>query len=313
MSASLSSADLLVVGESVADVILRPDGTRVTHAGGSPANVAFGLARLGADVALLTQLGADDDGALIAAHLVGAGVRLVEAPDPALRTPRATARIQPDGSARYDFEIGWTLTPRETRAVRHVHTGSIAAFLSPGAEAVRALLEGARGVASVSFDPNIRPALLGDHEAARARFEQLAALSDVVKASDEDLDWLYPGEDPAGIARGLVETGTGAAIVTRGGDGVIAMTRAGLLELAAVRADVVDTVGAGDSFMAALLADLGRHGLLGGGLRATLASDDFDLRPHLEIAARAAAITVSRAGANPPSAAELAAEGGDEA
>ena len=116
MSASLSPADLLVVGESVADVILQPDGGSETHAGGSPANVAYGLARLGADVALLTQLGADDDGALIAAHLVGAGVRLVAAPDPELRTPRATARIQPDGSARYDFEIGWTLAPRETPA-----------------------------------------------------------------------------------------------------------------------------------------------------------------------------------------------------
>lgn len=311
MSASLSPADLLVVGESVADVILQPDGGSETHAGGSPANVAYGLARLGADVALLTQLGADDDGALIAAHLVGAGVRLVAAPDPELRTPRATARIQPDGSARYDFEIGWTLAPRETPAVRHVHTGSIAAFLAPGADAVGDLLEGARATASISFDPNIRAALLGDHEAARARFERLAALSDVVKASDEDLDWLYPGEDPAGIARGLVETGTGLVVVTRGGDGVIAMSRAGLIEVPAVRTEVVDTVGAGDSFMAALLASLGRHDLLSGALREALTDPQQDLRAHLGFAVRAAAITVSRAGANPPSAAEMAAEGGE--
>ncbi|MEL5991434.1 carbohydrate kinase family protein [Microbacterium phosphatis] len=302
---NVSRADILVVGESVADVIHRPGGGSVTHPGGSPANVAYGLARLDEDVALLTQLGDDEDGALIRAHLVGAGVRLVAPADPELPTPRATARIQADGSAEYDFEIGWTLADPPPCRAPHVHTGSIAAFLSPGADTVLDLLEAARGDASISVDPNIRAALLGDHEAALARFERLASLADVVKASDEDLDWLYPGEDPAGIARGLVETGTGLVIVTRGADGATAMTRAGMTEVAAPRTHVADTVGAGDSFMAALLASLRRSGLLGPGLRDALAQTPPELRPHLDQAARAAAITVSRRGANPPTRDEL--------
>ncbi|WP_209306741.1 carbohydrate kinase family protein [Microbacterium paludicola] len=296
--------DILVIGESVADVIRQPDGSSVTHPGGSPANVAFGLARLGVGAALLTELGDDEDGALIRNHLEGAGATVLGDGATAVpRTPRATARIRPDGSAEYDFEIGWTLAAtRVPLEARHLHTGSIAAFLQPGADAVLGLLADARGDSSISIDPNIRPALLGDHGAAVARFEQLVALADVVKASDEDLAWLYPGQDLAQVLDRIAERGA-LVVVTRGSQGAMARVGTQRLEVPAVATTVVDTVGAGDSFMAALLTSLHRDGILGAGLREALAAGD--VAPHLERAARAAAITVSRAGANPPTSHEL--------
>jgi len=301
--------DILVIGESVADVIGQADGSTVTHAGGSPANVAFGLARLGVDTAFLTQLGSDADGALIRDHLIGAGVRVIEGEPVPSHTPRATAHIAPDGSATYEFAIDWTLdtATHEPGAptVPHLHTGSIAAFLAPGADAVLTLLAEARSGSSISVDPNIRPALLPDHDAAVARFERLVAIADVVKASDEDLAWLYPETTDAGAAAHLVRLGADLVVVTRGADGAYALTADREVQVPAVRTAVVDTVGAGDSFMSALLASLHGAGLLG---RAGAMTDPLSaaaLEQHLSPAVRAAAITVSRAGALPPTTAEL--------
>ena len=304
--------DILVIGESVADVIGQADGSTVTHAGGSPANVAFGLARLGVDTAFLTQLGSDADGALIRDHLIGAGVRVIEGEPVPSHTPRATAHIAPDGSATYEFAIDWTLDTATDQpgaptipTAPHLHTGSIAAFLAPGADAVLTLLAEARSGTSISVDPNIRPALMPDHAAAVARFERLAAIADVVKASDEDLAWLYPETTDAGAAAHLVRLGAGLVVVTRGADGAYALTADREVQVPAVRTAVVDTVGAGDSFMSALLASLHGAGLLG---RAGAMTDPLSaaaLEQHVTTAVRAAAITVSRAGALPPTTAEL--------
>jgi fructokinase len=300
-----TDVDFLVVGESVVDRVRNAAGQVAAHPGGSPANVAYGLGRLGGTVAFLTELGPDADGDAVRAHLESAGVRVTAARVP--RTP--SAELDHRGAARYDFDIAWTL-PEPSVAVRpaHVHVGSVAAYLAPGADTVETVLRERTDGATASFDPNVRPALHGGRAGVLGRTERLVALSDIVKASDEDLEWLYPGRDPLAVAREWLDAGPSLVVVTRGARGFCAVTRDGELEVPAVRVLVADTVGAGDSCMAALLDGLRTAGLAGAGrntaLRAATAST---LRPVLERAARAAAITVSRPGARPPTAMELSA------
>ncbi|MFJ2581879.1 carbohydrate kinase [Kitasatospora aureofaciens] len=281
----------LVIGECVADVV-RVDGApdRV-HPGGSPANVAYGLARLGRSAMLLTQLGDDAHGRLIRGHLEAAGVTVRA--DAVERTPSAVVELDGDGRAQYAFDIGWTLASAELPFVPgHLHLGSIAAVTAPGAAAVLELVEQWQGRAGVSYDPNVRPALMGERAEAVRRVERCVALSEVVKASDEDLAWLYPGEGPESVARHWLALGPAVVAVTRGAAGAFALTADGTREeVAAVPVPVADTVGAGDSFMAAFL-----HTRAAGA----------PLSACLTHAVTAAALTVSRPGANPPSAAELA-------
>ncbi|MFF9342758.1 MULTISPECIES: carbohydrate kinase [unclassified Streptomyces] len=293
----------LVIGECVADIVRGPGAADVVHPGGSPANVACGLARLGRPVTLLTQLADDPAGRLIAAHLTGAGVRLATGGAPA-RTPSAVVTLDGRGRAAYAFDIAWTLTAEEPPAtpepVRHVHLGSIAAVTEPGAAAVLALTGRLRPAATVSYDPNVRPALMGEHGPAVARVERCVALADVVKASDEDLAWLYPGEPPEAVAARWLALGPAVVLVTRGGDGALAVTREHTVAAGAPAVAVVDTVGAGDSFMSAVLD------ALAGRDRAALAAlGADDLTGLLARAGAAAAVTVSRAGARPPDRAEL--------
>lgn len=299
----------LVVGESVADVVQPPHGAAVTHAGGSPANVAYGLARLGHAVTFVTELGDDEDGHLLRSHLEGAGVDLQAAS--AGTTPRAIARLDESGSADYDFDISWSLRyARPSQQTGHVHTGSLAVLLEPGATSVRDLLRSARQHATISLDPNLRPALAGDRRDARERIELLARLSDVVKASDEDLALLYPDEDLGAVARQLVAEGTQLVVLTRGAGGASAFTEHLEVSVSAPPTVVADTVGAGDSFMAAMLHALAQIDLLGAPGRARLSGlDEGTLTLVLATAARAAAITVARPGANPPTIDELDAAG----
>ncbi|MFB6897882.1 carbohydrate kinase family protein [Streptomyces hydrogenans] len=293
----------LVIGECVADIVRGPGAADVVHPGGSPANVAYGLARLGRPATLLTQLADDPSGRLIAAHLTGAGVRLAIGGVPA-RTPSAVVTLDGRGQATYAFDIAWTLTAEEPPAtpepVRHVHLGSIAAVTEPGAATVLALTGRLRPAATVSYDPNVRPALMGEHGPAVARVERCVALADLVKASDEDLAWLYPGEPVEAVAARWLALGPAVVLVTRGGDGALAVTREHTVAAGAPAVAVVDTVGAGDSFMSAVLD------ALAGRDRAALAALGADaLAGLLARAAAAAAVTVSRAGARPPDRAEL--------
>ena len=307
-----ASAPFLVIGECVADIVRAPGRPDVPHPGGSPANVAYGLARLGRGTALLTQLGADPMGRLIAAHLRSAGVELLTDGRSDLRTPTAVVTLGPDGGASYAFDIAWTLgrvaSPPPFRP-RHVHLGSIAAVTAPGAESVLGVAAALRPEASVSYDPNIRAALLGDRAEVVRQVERCVGLSDLVKASDEDLDWLYPGDAPGAVAARWLGLGPAVVLVTRGGDGATGFT-AGTgssgAAVPAVAADVVDTVGAGDSFMSAVLDALAERDLLGAAARPALAAlDAAALASVLRHAAAAAAVTVSRAGANPPDRGEL--------
>lgn len=298
--------DLLVIGECVADVLRLPDEAVRVHPGGSPANVAYGLARLGHAVTLLTQLGPDDYGRLIRRHLTGAGVE-VRTDGAATPTPSAVVTLDRDGRAEYAFDIAWTLAAAvPDRPPRHVHTGSIAAVAEPGADTVLAAVESLRPSATVSYDPNVRPALMGDHAAAVRRVERCVALSDVVRASDEDLAWLHPGEEPEAVAERWLGLGPAAVLVTRGAAGVLAVLPGARVAAAASPAAVVDTVGAGDAFMSGALHALAAHDMLGPDGRPRLrAADRSVVADVLRHAVASAAVTVARAGAAPPDPAEL--------
>jgi fructokinase len=299
--------DVLVVGEALVDIVHRGDGTHAEHPGGSPANVALGLARLGRSARLLTRIGDDERGATVRAHLEASGVRLEPGSVIPGRTSTAAATIDPQGVASYEFLIDWDLPPDvDLGSAVALHTGSIAAFLPPGGDAVVRLVEAAAGQVTVSYDPNARPRLMGDPVDARARVERLVAASDIVKVSDEDLDWLAPGADPADVAAEWLTLGPAVVVVTLGGAGAIGLSRASRIDVRAPAITVVDTVGAGDSFMSGLLDHLAGAGLLGRAHRDELRAAGTDLLDAmLSHAARIAAITCSRAGANPPTRADL--------
>lgn len=300
---------VLVVGEALIDVVHRADGSVDEHPGGSLANVALTLGRLGRDARLATWLGTDAHGDAIRAWLHDSAVTLAPGSTDADRTSVATAHLDAHGAATYDFDLEWRVpagTAPDARTLA-VHTGSIAAVLEPGASDVRALVAAARATATITYDPNARPALMGDPAHARTRIEALVTLADVVKVSDEDLAWLAPETDPVDLAHRWLALGPALVVVTFGGEGALALTAAGEQRVTAPRVDVVDTVGAGDSFMGALLDGLWDAGLLGADRRDALhAIDAATLTALLERCAAVAAVTVSRAGANPPRRAELA-------
>ncbi|WP_291379969.1 carbohydrate kinase [Demequina sp.] len=303
----MTSSHALIVGEALVDVVIQPDGSTETHPGGSPANVALGLGRLGRDAELLTALGNDVHGRLVRSHLEASRVT-VAGGTPAPSTSVATAHIDAHGVATYDFDLAWALPadPVTRPGPVAVHTGSIAAVLEPGGSDVMRLLRDARVDSTITYDPNARPTLMGDPHDALARIEAFVELADVVKVSDEDLDWLMPGVDPLEVARQWASAATALVVVTRGGEGSVAVAAGQVIEVPSVRVDVVDTVGAGDSYMAGLIDGLWEADLLGAHRRDALAAAPGNVIAEvLERCARIAAITVSRAGANPPWSAEL--------
>ena len=298
---------VLVVGEALVDVVVRSDGAVTEHPGGSPMNVAIGLARLGRETHLLTRLGQDERGRSVLRHLESSGVRLVAGSVLPGATATAAATLAPDGSASYEFDLHWELGEAALPAAPvAVHTGSIAAVLEPGSSAVEHVLRDHRDRATTSYDPNARPLLMGEASRVRDRVEDLVAASDIVKVSDEDATWLSPDESAEELAVRWLGLGPSVVVLTSGAAGMLGLCRAGRVEVPAPRVDVADTVGAGDSAMAALLDGLWLHGLLGGPARDALASVTTQvLEDVVRHAARAAAITVSRPGADPPTRAEL--------
>ena len=258
------SARAVVVGEALVDVVRTADGRSSEHAGGSPMNVAFGLGRLGHDVSLLTRLGDDAHGRLLQEHLASAGVHLLPGAVDAGRTAVARAEIGADGAATYEFDLEWAVPDVELPPdVDVLHTGSIGAAVAPGADTALALLSAARGRTTTSYDPNVRPAFFASPAQALARVEQFVDVADVVKASDEDIAWLLPGADVTEVAHAWQSRGPALVVVTRGGAGALAVGSSGSLTVAAPRIEVLDTVGAGDSFMSGLLHALAVHDLLG--------------------------------------------------
>lgn len=297
---------LTVIGEALVDEVVSDTAPRRSHPGGSPLNVAVGVARLGRPVQFVGRFGSDANGALIAEHLRANSVLTAFAADE-LPTSVATAVLDPAGGARYTFDLEWQLPdlagnlPALLDGTTMLHTGSIAAMLAPGAGHVFRAVERARPSATITYDPNCRPSIITDVSYAREQAEKFVALADVVKASDEDLRWLYPDESPENSARRWLAAGPSLVVVTRGSRGPWAVAAAGDCAVAAPTVTVTDTVGAGDSFMSALLVGLMDRELDGGARRSNLARIGLgDLEELLFFAARAAAITVSRAGANPP-------------
>jgi len=312
MSASppASSSAVLDVGESLIDAVERGSEPPELHVGGSPANVAFGLAALEHDVSLATWFGRDDWGRRIADRCAEKGAKVVEGSDGAARTSVARAVLDASGAATYDFDITWQLPAlSDLDRYGHVHTGSIAAVLEPGGSQTLVTVQQARRSATISYDPNVRPSLMGSPDEVRPRIEALVALADVVKASDEDIAWLYRDRFVPDVLRHWGLLGASLTVVTRGGEGALyALHHVGSLATCDARGEgLVDTVGAGDSFMAGLLSGLLDAGLLGTPeARERLAAATLrDVRPAVERAVTTGGITVSRAGAYSPGRAEL--------
>jgi fructokinase len=299
----------LVVGEALVDVVVLPDGTTTAYPGGSAANVAVALARLDRPAWFSTCFADDDFGRLIGSQLERAGVRLASDPAAADHTSSAEATIGSDGAASYVFDLAWRLNPLalpDGLEPVAVHTSSIGAVLPPGADDVRDLLERLRPNATISYDVNARPSVTGTGPDVIERVETLAALADVVKASDEDLEALWPHQDLVTSARHLLSFGPAVAVVTRGGEGALWASANGAGEIASVPVDVADTIGAGDTFGAALVDALWERDLLGAEKREALHALGADTwGAVLSWAARVAAVTVSRPGADPPYRREL--------
>jgi fructokinase len=295
-----------VVGEALVDVV---NGS--AYPGGSPANVALGLARLGRPVQLWTRLGRDPYGNLVLEHLQRSGVVVPVDSIDDVPTSTAIATLDERGSATYEFDIFWDVNlPEDLPAdVVALHTGSLATALAPGRDAVAALIrrEHDRQQRTISLDLNVRPSLVDDRGELLDLLAQLIPWANVVKMSEEDLDYLWPNDAPRAVAEQLVSQGAPTlVVVTRGGDGALAATPRTVVEVPVPDVEVVDTVGAGDAFTAGLLDALAGADLLGADRTAALgrAADDT-VRGLLEAAGLVAAITCRRAGANPPTADEL--------
>ena len=299
---------VLVMGEALVDLVIEWGKKEIDAEpvpGGSPANVALALSRLGVPTELVTYLGKDAYGKQITKHLAASGVTIIPGDPDVEETSRAIAWLDEDGAATYSFDIVWE--PKSPimvdPGVAIVHTGSIASALEPGAQAVLDALRRAKYQALVTYDPNVRPQILNDRAVAAEMIEEAVAAADVVKVSDEDLEWLYPDVSPAKAAqRWLQDFELSLVVMTRGKDGPVAWTRSGIdVSYAPGEVTVVDTVGAGDTFMGGLIEALWRRGYRGPeGSERLNKIDRTELADILEEASEVANVVVQRRGANPP-------------
>jgi fructokinase len=308
---------IAVIGEALIDLVeTGDDEPRLARPGGSPYNVAIGLARLEQPAGFVGRLSHDPLGTVLRNHALRSAVDLslaVEAYEP---TTVALVELSDDGTAEYRFGVDGTADFRFTDAelaaipatVAAVHFGSLASWLPPGDAAIARRVAVLRaGGALVSYDPNVRPQLQPDAGQARTDVEGALPLAHLVKTSEEDLAWLHPGEPVSAVARDWLGRGPAIVVVTRGGEGATAYFGAGEVTRPPRPVDLVDTIGAGDAFMSGLLDALARRNLLTPAGVAGL--DEAALRAVLDDAALIAAITCSRAGANPPRRDEVAAFG----
>ena len=293
---------IVVVGEALVDLVRRVDGSISAHPGGGPFNTARTLGRLGRPVTFLGRLSNDAFGRQLRAELTADGVGDATAPDTDDPTTLALAQLDEGGAATYHFYVQGTsvpgLTPDDALTlvpaqVDALHVGTLGLVLEPFAVAAEALVDRLAGSALVLVDPNVRPILITDRSGYLARLERIVAKADVLKVSDEDLAWLAPGVEPITAARRLLDQGAGLVLVTLGANGATAVGPGFAEHVDAPAVDVIDTIGAGDSFAGAVLAWWEEHD------RPSLA-DATTARAAVAFAVRVAAITCSRAGANPP-------------
>lgn len=291
----------LIVGEALVDVVQRPSGEPEPHAGGSPFNVAVGLSRLDVPTHLAAQLADDPYGDLLRSRLHDSEVVLEPLEPTPARTSTALATLADDGSATYDFDLTWDPAALpDPGGFEVVHVGSLGTALEPGAGLVAGLvvMADALGV-PVSFDPNVRLTVEPDAAVWQRTFEAIAPHAGIIKMSDEDAAVLFPGRDPGALAQELALGGALVAI-TLGGDGAVIASSTVVARIDAPAITVVDTIGAGDSFMAAVLSWCAAYSWPTAG--------ELDLTELTDLgmyACSAAAITCSRPGADPPSTADI--------
>ncbi len=294
---------IAVCGEALIDLVT---GSRVGAApGGGPFNTARALARLGVETCFIGHLSTDVDGRQLAERLAADGVDLSLAsygPEP---TTRAVARVDEAGHAAYEFVVEGTAAPNLTAAmlparlgdeIRALHIGSLGLVMEPIGSTLMQLALRESGRRLIMLDPNIRTAVLGSGDSHRRRIDSLMSISTIVKVSDSDVEWLFPGLGHEAAARVIVERGARLAVVTLGEAGAFGVTAGAMARVTAPKVSVVDTIGAGDAFGAALLAWLHESKKLSVGFNLS----DRELTSALEFACEVASLTCTRAGADPP-------------
>ena len=299
-----------VCGEALIDFTPTDADSEISYMpqpGGSPCNVAIGLARLGKHTAFIGKISNDRFGDMLYTNLETNDIDLSWTVRG--REPTALAFVVPDGEGGHDFSFYGENTAEQSVSISDVpesfpndvnalHFGSYSLMLGTSAGTYEQMMRRECGSRLISLDPNVRPALFPERRIYRERIEKLVHLAAIVKASEDDLAWLYPGERVVDVAARWRESGPSLIVVTLGAEGAIGMTGDTVVSSPGVRANIADTVGAGDAFMSALLAWLDDHGLLYskaiGALTAEAASD------ALAYANTAAAITCTRVGADPP-------------
>jgi fructokinase len=289
-----------VAGEALMDLIPVAGGERVPMVGGGPANTAKAVAHLGYQTYFVGGISSDDYGKAIEEELVGSGVDLSLVYRGDESTALAIATIDENGLAKYDFELEGTASfafdkswlPSGESDV--IHVGSVASLLEPGASELLKWVS-SKSV-PVIFDPNVRPSIQGDKALYRVAVERWIEKASIIKLSEDDLNWLYGGGEEE-IVSGWLARGVSIVVVTRAEKGLRAYSSGAVIDVPAVKVELVDSVGAGDTIGAVLVEGVLQRGI--DGLRGEV------LRSVLERAAKAAAITCSRAGAKPPTRQEL--------
>lgn len=285
-----------VMGESLVDVV-----EETAHPGGSPLNVAVGLARLGHDVQFYTEFGQDSYGSQIAEHLDQAGVHVAAGSVTGHPTSVAQVVMDEHFNARYTFDIHQQIpaVPADDSS-ELLHTGSIAAWIEPSGQIIVDAFKNASDDSLRSYDPNLRPDLVEDRDSALQRIELLMGLSHIVKLSDVDGQWLYPDLEPWEVLKHVASLGPALAVMTQGGDGCVALSSGRQFDVAASPTNLVDTIGAGDAFMSGLLFGVLANPEFAQALRHGATAESQDVEEALRQALTSAALTVAQAGANPP-------------
>jgi fructokinase len=304
---------IVIGGEALVDLV-EEHGSLRPVAGGGPFNTAIAFGRLDVAVAFLGAISRDAYGQMLAQQLVDAGVdmslvRWSDAP-----TARAVVHRDRDGKHEFTFDIRGTslvdLPPHELPDLRDdawaIHVGTLALAIDPPAAAYEAFVDREAGRRQIILDPNVRPAIFGDAVTYRRRFERLARVADLVKLSEDDAAWIYPGMPSADVLELLLGFGPGVVAMTRAANGAVAGSGNGFVEVPGIRVTVVDTVGAGDSFGAAFVAALVDDGAFGP--QATRVADEAVLTRAVSYAVAASAITCTHTGAVPPTRDEIAAQ-----
>jgi len=290
-----------VCGEVLIDLIPDGSGERVPHVGGGPANTAKALARLGHDVYFIDGISSDKYGQMSRQELLDDEVKL----DLALSSDKPTClaivslnesggasyEFEIDGTATFDFSASWLPDPSKYKP-SVLHIGTLVTVIQPGADVLYDWAMQVAEFAPIVFDPNVRSVVMNDRDKYLAAVERWVAISSVVKVSDDDMAWLYPGQLYADVGKRWINDGAALVVVTRGADGLVGFTSDGSVEVPGVKVDVADTVGAGDTVGAIVVEAMIEKGIL------NLTGDT--LKAVLHRAAIAAGITCSRKGAQPP-------------